>query len=320
MSKKKPIQDCRSYEDLISEWVFEDSVDEKTLAPVKGHIKTCESCKSLKQEYEILKQPLSDNCTPPPPAPKDLKTTVMTQILSQGRKRSTTFPLTFISVAASILVVVTVCLYQFSDLSKNYETDALSVNQKIVNRNKSDNVTKEEISRSNNADRTTPIKNNAGQNKLLVEKNSKRSQLKEKNRSAETQAESEAIDALEKPTKPKPIEESNASKDQITTEQIIILKVKTEDIKNFELWCKKNNFTHDKIDQTTKDEILKALDYKEYSSQSKDTDPTNRIEKENKKQSSEKTPSAKKAYSLEKTNENKVLVWTYYKINVSAIK
>ena len=102
MSKKKgPAIDCRSYEDLISQWIFEGDLDEKTLAPVKGHIKTCDACRSLKEEYEAVAPSLTEDSDIV--APIALKTDVMSQINSGSTsRRGLPFRLIAIELAVAI--------------------------------------------------------------------------------------------------------------------------------------------------------------------------------------------------------------------------
>jgi len=124
MSKKKTSStDCRSYEDLISEWVFESSVDEKTLAPVKGHMKNCAPCKELKKHYEFIAKHLTledINSL----APGNLKQQVIRQISDKNIRK--TSMVKWFSVAASLALIAGISYQQSKQPSQEDSLNTIS--------------------------------------------------------------------------------------------------------------------------------------------------------------------------------------------------
>ncbi|MGE4159630.1 MAG: anti-sigma factor [Planctomycetota bacterium] len=94
---------CRHFEDDLSTWMFEGALDEKRLAPLKGHLKTCSSCRQLKDDYSAMKQGLGEETLKAPP---ELKSRVLQRIaVGSSPRRSWVGPLSY-AAAASVMAVM----------------------------------------------------------------------------------------------------------------------------------------------------------------------------------------------------------------------
>lgn len=130
---------CRHFEDDLSTWIFEGTLAEKRLAPLKGHLKTCASCHQLREDYQAMKPLWQEE---PLKAPPGFKDRVLHKIaVGSTPRRNWMAPLSM-AAAASVLAVMfwglsTGDLSQlprlaFGEKTKTMGSDGLSRRQSIA--------------------------------------------------------------------------------------------------------------------------------------------------------------------------------------------